>query len=381
MIKIVIAPDSFKESLDAIAVTQAIKQGVLDALPEAHVQSIPMADGGEGTVACLAHSVSCRLINSPTVNALGQEIQAQWALLDDHTAFIEMASAAGLEQIPSEQRNIFQSSTYGVGLLIKHALDHQIKQITLTLGGSATNDAGIGMLAALGIRFLEASARPIEYPTPDQLAKIHTIDTRQLDPRLANIKMVIAADVRNPLYGPNGAAHIFAPQKGANPQQVQELDKLLRHIAQRTLETTGHNYAQAESAGAAGGVGFAALSFLKAEYQSGIKLLAEYTELERHIAEADLVITGEGRIDAQTLQGKTLAGIASLCLHHKTPLIALGGILQEGYEALYSQGLTAAFSINPGGISIEQSMQEAARLLRTTSGDIMRLWHAHQFTT
>lgn len=401
--KILVAPDSFKESLSAIQATQAIQAGILAAIPtaqltgntslnndgdksavatQAHgiptiqVHGIPMADGGEGTIECLAYSVpSCQVMQAHTQNAMGQSIEANWGLLEKQTtAIIEMASAAGLQQIPPEQRDIFQASTYGVGLLIRQALDYPIQRLVLTLGGSATNDAGLGMLQALGVRFLDEQQQAIAASTPAYMAQIHTIDISGLDPRLHELEIIVAADVRNPLYGPNGASYIFAPQKGAKPEQVEMLDSALRHFAAKVRPLFQHDYAQQPGAGAAGGLGFAALSFLQAKFVSGVSLLAEYTQLEQHIANADLVITGEGSLDAQTLQGKALAGIAQICLRHSKPLIAFAGRLQEGYQDLYAQGLTAAFSINPGGISPEQAMQDGAELLRQTSRNVMQVY-------
>ena len=374
--KILVAPDSFKESLSAIQAVQAINEGILAVVPTAQLDGIPMADGGEGTIECLAYSVpSCQVITAPTVNAMGHAIEASWALLEQQgTAFIEMASAAGLQQIPPEQRDIFQASSYGVGLLIRHALDYPIERLVLTLGGSATNDAGLGMLHALGVRFLDVHEQAIPAPIPAHMQHIHRVDIRDLDPRLQNLEIIIAADVNNPLYGPNGAAYIFAPQKGASPVQVQQLDQALQHFANIIRPLVNQDYAHQAGAGAAGGLGFAALSFLQARLVSGVTLLAEYTQLEQYIAQADLIITGEGSLDAQTLQGKTLAGIGQLCLRHNKPLIAFAGRLQEGYQALYEQGLSAAFSINPGGISQAQAMQNSYDLLRQACQDVMRVY-------
>lgn len=374
--KIVIAPDSFKESLSASQAALAIQDGIRTILPNADLQCIPMADGGEGTIDCLAQSVAdCQVIESMTVNALGEEITAHWALIDQQsTAFIEMASAAGLQQIPSEQRDILQASTYGVGLLIKQALNFPINKLVLTLGGSASNDAGIGMLEALGVRFLDAQEALISKVNPSSIEQIQGIDISGLDKRLLDLDIILAADVENPLYGQQGAAYIFAPQKGATPEQVLQLDQALRHFADKAKALFSEDHAHAKGAGAAGGLGFAALSFLNAKFTSGLKLIADYTQLEAHIRDADLVITGEGSIDAQTLQGKTLAGIAQLCQAHKVPLIAFAGRLEKGYEALYEQGLMAAFSINPGGITQEQAMQDAYALLKQASRNVMSVY-------
>lgn len=371
---IVVAPDSFKESLSAADAATAIKQGILDASPGATVYCIPMADGGEGTVVAIAQSTNSQLIESNTVNALGQAIKAQWALVDNDTAIIEMASAAGLEQIPKANRDIYASSTYGVGLLIKEALKYPIKRLILGLGGSATNDAGLGMVHALGVKFYDIQSQPIHDYTPRAFANIHRIDTSGLDTRLHDLDIILASDVRNPLYGTQGASYIFGPQKGATPVQVIELNAYHQHYAKQVAQCLEKDYSQEAGAGAAGGLGFAALAFLKAKFKPGIDVIAEYSKLAEHIAEADLVITGEGCIDAQTLQGKTIAGIATLSQQYKKPLIALGGAVQGHYQELYSQGLTAAFSISSGPITLQESMQQCASLLRQKTNDLIRLW-------
>lgn len=371
---IVVAPDSFKESLSALEVSLAIKAGILDALPSATVYCIPMADGGEGTVNAIAHSTQSPLIDCQTVNALGEPITAQWTLIDGDTAVIEMASAAGLEKIPHHQRNIFASSTYGVGLLIKDALNYPIKRLILGLGGSATNDAGLGMLNALGVRFYDKQCQQLHSFTPMTLAKIEHIDTSAMDPRLQGIEITLASDVRNPLCGPQGASAVFGPQKGANPTDVFTLDGLLTHFADKVSAFRQEDARHDEGAGAAGGLGFAALSFLNARFQAGIDLIAHYASLEKHIQEADLIITGEGCIDEQTLQGKTIAGIAAFTKRYQKPLIALGGAVKGDYQTLYHQGLTAAFSISMGPITVEESMKHCALLLRQKANALARLW-------
>lgn len=369
---IVVAPDSFKESLSSAEVALAIKQGILDAAPDATVYCIPMADGGEGTVQAIAQSTHSQLITSPTVNALGQAITAQWALIDGDTAVIEMASAAGLEQIPKDNRDIFKSSTYGVGLLIKEALNYPIKRLILGLGGSATNDAGIGMVNALGVRFYDKDKQEILSPTPLHFSSIHHIDVSGLDTRLSTIDVLLASDVRNPLCGPHGASHVFGPQKGASPEQVLQLDQLLDNYAQLSAQTLGKDCRALAGAGAAGGLGFGALSYLNARFKPGIEVIAEYSQLERHIQEADLVITGEGCIDEQTLHGKTIAGIAALSKKYHKPLIALGGAVRSNYQALYDEGLTAAFSICNGPMPLHESMAQCAHLLQQKSNDLIR---------
>lgn len=372
--KIVIAPDSFKESLSAVEVANAIANGVLLADPNADLICIPMADGGEGTVQVIAQHTNGQFIPTQTVNALGQAITAEWILVNQNTAIIEMATAAGLAHIPPEQRDIYTSSTYGVGLLIKAALQYPIEHLILCLGGSATNDAGIGMMAALGITFYDQHKQLIHDYSPRALARIASIDISSLDKRLQKIKVVLASDVKNPLCGKNGASHVFAAQKGASPQDIVALDSLLQRYARLVHKTLGVDTQTWAGAGAAGGLGFAALSFLKASFASGIDVIAHYTSLEAHIKHADLVITGEGCIDDQTLHGKTIAGIARYCQQYQKPLLALGGSIIGNYQALYEQGLTAAFSITNRPLPMHVSIQECAALLTTTTRDLIRFW-------
>ncbi|WP_071058494.1 glycerate kinase [Pelistega sp. MC2] len=371
---IVVAPDSFKESLSAVDAATAIKKGILMAQPDAEVFCIPMADGGEGTVKAIAECTNSELKSVSVCNALGENIIAEWALIDGDTAVVEMASAAGLEQISKDKRNIYTSSTYGVGLLIKDVLNYPIKKLILGLGGSATNDAGIGMLNALGVKFYDEHNQLIQACCPNNIHNISRIDISELDERLKTVNVVLASDVRNPLCGKNGASHIFGPQKGASPEQVLELDERLNNYAQLVHHTLHIDCREYAGAGAAGGLGFAALSFLNATFKPGIEVIAEYSNLEHHIKEADLVITGEGCIDEQTLQGKTIAGIANLSKRYHKPLIALGGAVRGNYQDLYTHGLSAAFSISSGPMTLQESMHNCSTLLTQKANDLMRLW-------
>jgi glycerate kinase len=377
--KIVIAPDSFKESLSAPEVALAIERGIKRALPQATVVRVPMADGGEGTVeAVLGATTSERCVNT-VLDALGRPIQATWARLPEDTAVIEMACAAGLEHIKPADRDPMHATSYGVGELIRYALDSGAQHIVLGLGGSATNDAGAGMLEALGLRLLDQHDKPL-IRGGLALAQLAKLDASALDPRLANIRVTIASDVNNPLCGAKGASAIFGPQKGATPAQVQTLDAALNHFADVCAQTLGRDMRNAPGSGAAGGLGFAAHAWLSTTFKPGAEVVANIGGLARAVQDADLVITGEGRMDAQTLLGKTPMGVAQIAKQAGVPVIAIAGSLGDGYQALYEAGIHAAFSLASGPCTLADACQQAAVLLEDRAQDIMRVWLASRLT-
>ncbi|WP_043311795.1 glycerate kinase [Pseudomonas sp. ML96] len=371
--KIVIAPDSFKESLSAPDVAAAIARGWRQVYPEAEVLLRPMADGGEGTVdAVLAATGGERrecLVRGP----LGEPVPAHWGWLGEGTAVLEMAAASGLHWVPRERRDATQTSSFGTGELIRAALDAGATRIILGLGGSATNDGGAGLLQALGVRFLDANDAELP-PGGAALARLARVDVSGLDPRLLQARVEIAADVDNPLCGPRGASHVFGPQKGANPQQVELLDAALGHYARVVEATLGDDHSLQPGVGAAGGLGFAAKAFLHAGFRPGIELVAELSGLAAAVQGADLVITGEGRLDSQSLHGKTPVGVARVAKAAGVPVVALAGSLGEGYQALYDAGIDAAFSLTSGPQSLEQAMQGAAAELQARACDLARMW-------
>ncbi|WP_394559070.1 glycerate kinase [Aquipseudomonas alcaligenes] len=371
--KIVIAPDSFKESLSAPDVAAAIARGWHQVYPEAEVLLRPMADGGEGTVdAVLAATGGERrecLVRGP----LGDPVPAHWGWLGEGTAVLEMAAASGLHWVPRERRDATLTSSFGTGELIRAALDAGATRIILGLGGSATNDGGAGLLQALGVRFLDADDAELP-PGGATLARLARVDVSGLDPRLLQARVEIAADVDNPLCGPRGASHVFGPQKGANPQQVELLDAALGHYARVIAATLGDDHSRQPGVGAAGGLGFAAKAFLHAGFRPGIELVAELSGLAAAVQGADLVITGEGRLDSQSLHGKTPVGVARVAKAAGVPVVALAGSLGEGYQALYDAGIDAAFSLTSGPQSLEQAMQDAAVELQARACDLARMW-------
>ncbi|MEE4134406.1 glycerate kinase [Pseudomonas viridiflava] len=372
--KIVIAPDSFKDSLSAQAVADAIASGLAEVWPDAELVKCPMADGGEGTVEAVLDACEGQWMSAQVSGPLGDSVSAQWGwLAQSRTAIIEMAMASGLQLLTLKQRDACLTSTEGTGQLISAALDAGAQRVILAIGGSATNDGGSGMLSALGARFLDRDDQPL--PRGGRaLAELARIDLSDLDPRLANVRVEIAADVDNPLCGPNGASHIFGPQKGASPDQVLALDAALAHFADHSARTLGRDLRDSPGSGAAGGMGFAAKAYLNASFRAGVEVVADLTGLEQALVGADLVITGEGRFDAQTLRGKTPLGVARVAQRQRIPVIVLAGTLGEGYEQLYRHGISAAFALTSGPMDLEQACREAPRLLQERARDVARVW-------
>ena len=322
--KILIAPDSFKESLEALEVCYAIKSGFSQVFPDADYKLLPMADGGEGTSAVLSHVLGGRWKEVNVRDPLMRPITAKYLLLPDATAVIEIAQACGLHLLTVAERNPSITSSYGVGELIADALDEGVKRIIIGLGGSATNDAGLGMLTALGITFYDINENVLAQGG-GELAHLQQLDDTNFHVKVLNTVFEVACDVTNPLCGQLGASAIFGPQKGASPQQVEELDKALNHFA-TICEQHGYQECQEiAGAGAAGGLGYALMTFCNAQLKSGFDTVAKAVHLVQHIANADLVITGEGKLDAQTAMGKVAGGISQLAKATHTPVIAICG--------------------------------------------------------
>lgn len=372
--KIIIAPDSFKESLTALEVAEAIESGFRKIYPHAEYVKIPMADGGEGTVQSLVDATQGQLIQTDATAPLGNKVQATFGLSGDkQTAIIEMAAASGLHLVPLSQRNPLKTTSFGTGELIKAALDRGVKKIILGIGGSATNDAGIGMLQALGVRCLNRQGENITFGA-ESLPQIQTIDLSQLDPRLFEVEFEVACDVSNPLCGVNGASAIFGPQKGATPEMVPLLDQALLHVSHIVEQQWGLNIRDKAGAGAAGGMGGGLLLLPKVRLISGVKIVVEILNLANHIKDADLVITGEGRMDGQTAQGKTPVGVALTAKQFNKPVIAIVGCLREDYEVVYQQGIDAVFPIIRQLNSLEETLKCGRENLISAAQNIARLW-------
>ena len=345
--KIIIAPDSFKESVSASRCAQAIKAGFVSIFPQAECVCLPIADGGEGTVEAMVEATDGKMVMLPVMGPMGDFVGAFYGLSGDgHTAFIEMAAASGLMLVPPDERNPLQATSYGTGELIRHALDAGVRHIILGIGGSATVDGGMGMAQALGARFVDERGESIGLGG-GALERLVNVDLRDLDPRLRECRIDVACDVDNPLLGERGAAAVFGPQKGACAGMVAVLERGLENYAQVLLAATGQDVTAIVGGGAAGGMGAAARVFLNATLKSGIDIVLEAVHLEEALRDADLVITGEGRMDSQTVGGKAPVGVARIAKKHGIPVIGIAGVLGDGVEAVHQHGIDAVFSILP----------------------------------
>ena len=372
--KIVIAPDSFKESLTALEVAEAIEAGLKKVLPDAEYVKVPMADGGEGTVQSLVDATEGRLISAEVRAPLGNKVRAEFGLSGDgRTAIIEMAAASGLHLVPSEKRNPLHTTSYGTGELILAALDEGVEKIIVGIGGSATNDGGAGMLQALGALLLDANKQPIG-AGGGCLQDLAAIDLSGLDKRLADVEIVVACDVDNPLCGEKGASAVFGPQKGATPEMVQALDSGLQHFAAIAARDLGLDIQSPAGAGAAGGMGGGVLLLPDARLQAGVQIVMEAVKLAEKVQDADLVITGEGRMDAQSVHGKTPIGVAHTAKAFGKPVIAIVGCLREDYEVVYAQGIDAVFPIIRQLGSLEEILQHGRDNLVSAAQNVARIY-------
>ncbi len=373
--KILIAPDSFKGSLPAQEVAKAMARGLAKAQPSAAIDLIPVADGGEGTVDCLVTAMSGELITVPVHDPLGRLIEASYGVLPDGTAVIEMAAAAGLTLIDELERDIRQANTYGVGELILDALSRGYRSFVIGIGGSATNDAGVGMLSALGMRFFTEAGHELP-PTPEALTELHHVETAELTNTLSGVAIRVASDVTNPLCGPKGASAVFGPQKGATQEDVVFLDGALSRFADVVERHLERPFREVPGAGAAGGVGAALHGVMQAELVKGISLVLDVVGFEQRLEDADLVLTGEGQTDFQTVHGKVVAGIAQRAKAAGVPVFCLSGAVTEDARELYDHGVDALFAIPRGPISLAQSMEQAAELLEFSAEAAMRAFLA-----
>lgn len=369
----VLAPDSFKESMSAAQACQAIQRGIQNVIPDANIIHVPMADGGEGTVDALISSLKGESIACEVTGPLSeQRIQTYWGLVDaSQTAVIEMAKANGIHLLKPSQRNPMLTSTYGTGEMIKRALDLGVKKIIVGLGGSVTNDAGAGMAQALGVRFLNHAGESIQV-CGGNLELVKSMDLSELDPRLADTEILIASDVNNPLCGPSGASYIFGPQKGAMPEMVKQLDQNFGYFADVVAGQFGRDYRHVAGAGAAGGLGFGLMAFTAASIRSGVELMIEQVQLNEKIAQADYVLTGEGKIDSQTSLGKTPFGVAQLARQFNKPVIAFAGLIGEGIEDLFESGFSLIIGINPPDCPLEEALKNAEMNLEKAVAEIVK---------
>lgn len=373
MTKYVVAPDSFKESMTAKEVCDAMEKGIKKADSAAEVIKVPMADGGEGTVNSLVDATHGQRVIVEVTGPLGNKISAYYGILGNGTtAVIEMAKASGLEIVEKKKRNPMITTTFGTGELIRDALDHNVKEIIIGLGGSSTNDGGSGMAQALGAKLLDQNNHQIPFGGGN-LDKLDKIDISNLDSRLQDVKIILASDVTNPLIGKDGASRVFGPQKGATPEMVEKLENNLQHYAKIVKRDLNKEVALVSGAGAAGGLGAGLIAFTTCEMRRGVDLAIEVTKLEEKIRDADYVFTGEGGTDFQTKFGKTPYGVAKLGKKYHKPVISLAGYLGEGIDSLYSEGFTAIFGIIPGACDLSTALKNGPSNVARTTENIVRL--------
>lgn len=370
---IVLAPDSFKESMTAKEVCMAMERGIKKVNDEVTCVHVPMADGGEGTVQSLVDATGGRIHSLMVTGPLGEKVEASYGILgDNETAILEMASASGIHLVPTEKRNPLITTTYGTGELIKDCLEHGVKKILIGIGGSATNDGGVGVIQALGGKLLDNEGKELAFGG-GELGKLAHIDLSNFDKRLHDVVIEVACDVSNPLCGEKGASKVFGPQKGATPEIVKELDNNLAHYAHIIKNQLKKDIINVPGAGAAGGLGAGLMAFLNGTLKKGIEMVIEYTGLEEKIEEADMVWTGEGSIDFQTQYGKTPLGVATIAKKYNKPVIALAGKVGEDVEVLYGNGIDSIFGIMQGVTSLEEALKKGAENTEKTSENIMRL--------
>lgn len=368
--KIVIAPDSYKESLSALAVATAIEQGFCEIFPTAEYVKLPVADGGEGTVEAMVAATQGEIVHVRVTGPLGESVEGFYGRSGDkESAFIEMAAASGLELVAPSQRNPLKTTSWGTGELIRHALDAGVNHIIIGIGGSATNDGGAGMVQALGAKLLNAQGEPIG-PGGEALENISRIDISGLDKRLVGCRIDVACDVTNPLTGKEGATAVFGPQKGATPEMIARLDKALEHYAQVIARDLDIDVLSLEGGGAAGGMGAALYAFCGAHLRQGIEIVTDALDLDRQVADADLVITGEGRIDSQTIHGKVPVGVAKIAKRYNKPVIGIAGSLTADVGVVHDHGLDAVFSVLYTICTLEEALENASENVRMTARNV-----------
>lgn len=371
--KFVVAPDSFKGSVSALGVAEAIERGILSVFTGAEVIKLPIADGGEGTIEALVTATGGQVLYEEVVGPLGTPLKAHWGILgDSETAIIEMAAASGLPLVPADQRDPRITTTYGTGQLIKAALDKGLRKIIIGIGGSATNDGGAGMAEALGARFSDSEGKALA-PGGKALAGLAGIDLSGLDKRLQETTIMVACDVDNPLCGERGASAVYGPQKGATPAMVAELDAALGVYAAVAEQATGKAIACCAGAGAAGGLGAGLLFFTNAQLRPGVEIVLEAAGFASMVQGADLVITGEGRTDFQTAYGKAPVGVAKVAKQYNIPVVCLAGGLGQGAENVLNHGIDGLMSVIPAPMNLEQCMENGDQLIEAATARLCRL--------
>jgi glycerate kinase len=373
--KIVIAPDSFKENLTSLEVAGELEAGLRRVWPDAEYVKVPMADGGEGTVQSLVDATGGRIVKCAVTGPLGQKVLASYGLLGDgRTAIIEMAEASGLPLVPKTERDPLRATTFGTGELVADAIHRGVEEIIIGLGGSATNDGGAGLAQALGVRFIDKDGAPITVPLGGgHLADVAAIDTRWVNPGLASVKVSVACDVTNPLTGEKGASVVYGPQKGATPETVQTLDRNLGHLAALIKRDVQRDVADRPGAGAGGGLGAGLMAFTDATLKRGVELVVSATKLDDHMKGASLALTGEGRVDFQTAFGKTPSGVAASARRFGVPVVAIGGGLADDAGGVFQHGIDGLESATPNAMPLDVAIKKSRQYLQDAAERVARL--------
>ena len=371
--KIVIAPQAFKGSLSALNVANAVQKGVRRIFPDAQILTCPVADGGDGTLETLVESSGGKIMETNVTGPIGKPIAAQWgAMGDGNTAVIEMARTSGLALLTLEERDPLNATTYGLGEIIVSALNKGFRKFIVGIGGSATNDAGAGMAQALGIKLMDREGRNLVFGGA-ALQNLSVIDTSSIDQRVLESNFQIACDVNNPLTGPEGASAVYGPQKGATEENVRQLDSALGVFAEVAKKDLGKDISNLEGAGAAGGLGAGMIAFVEGHLRAGVDIVLDTVNLAEKLESADLVITGEGSIDFQTVYNKAPIGVARMAKARGIPTIGISGMLGKNYQIVHNHGIDAALSIANGPISLEESLQNAPSLISEAVEESLRL--------
>jgi len=373
--KIVLAPDKFKGSLSARQACAAMERGVRRVWPDAEIVSIPLADGGEGTIEAMVASTGGRCVEVTVTGPLGQPVRAQFGILGDgQTAVIEMAQASGLWLVPEQDRNPLKTTSFGTGELIKAAVSAGFRNLIVAIGGSATTDCGSGMAQALGVRFIDQDGRPMEgFMTAERMGQVRSVDLSCLLPALRDCSITVACDVANPLLGPDGAVMVYAPQKGAKPEQLGPLESGMKNIIDVMESATGRRVRDLPGAGAAGGLGAALMTLFGAIQRPGIEIVLEAVAFRQRIRGADLLLSGEGKVDDQTAFGKTISGVLRAARQEGVPVIILAGSIDDNAESLYREGAVSMFSICTKPMTLSEAMARADILLETTTERVARI--------
>lgn len=371
--RIIVAPDSYKGCLTAWEVAERIESGLFQVWPDAEIIKIPIADGGEGTVQALVRATQGSIVPVDVIGPLAVPTRAYFGILGDgETAVIEMAVASGLPLVPKQKRNPAITTTYGTGQLIKAALDSGCKKMIIGIGGSATNDGGAGVVQALGVKLLNQQGEDLSFGG-GQLSMLHSIDTSGIDPRLKEMKIVVACDVDNPLCGARGASAVYGPQKGATIEMLEELDRALHHYSVVIERDLGKAVRDIPGAGAAGGLGAGLIAFLDAKLKPGIEIILEATDFTEKVKSADLVITGEGRMDAQTTCGKAPVGVARMAKRFGVPVIAIAGSVADDADVVCDHGIDAFVDVVPYPMELEEAIKRGEYLIERAASRVARM--------